>query len=147
MIRFSLRCADGHAFDSWFASNAAFDTVRKAGMAACPECGDTRIEKALMAPAVRPTPEAPAPARAAPGPRLSEPETPRHAALAKLRAEIEKRSEDVGARFASEARAMHAGEAPARSIYGQARPEEARALIEDGVPIAPLPFVPRSRAN
>jgi len=145
MIRFSLRCANSHGFDSWFASGAAYDTLRAKGLVTCPDCGDGAVEKALMAPQVR-TAEAHEVATqhvALSGP----PGDPAHAALAKLRQMIEANSEDVGNSFVSEARAIHDGEKPARSIYGQARPDEARKLIEDGVPIAPLPFIPKSKTN
>jgi hypothetical protein len=140
MIRYDLRCPSGHAFDSWFASSAAYDRLRAAGHVACPTCGATDVDKALMAPAVA-TRE-----QAAPRP-LAEPEDPRAAALAALKREIEEKSDYVGLRFAAEARAMHAGEAPARPIHGEARLDEAKKLLEDGVPVAPLPFIPTRKAN
>ncbi len=145
MIRYDLKCANGHAFDSWFASAAAFDRLRAAGHVACPTCGSTAVDKALMAPAVvqaRPGDGAPRPLGPGEGP-----EDPRAAALAALKREIEAKSEYVGLRFAAEARRMHAGEAPARPIHGEAKLEEARALIAEGVPVAPLPFVPTRKTN
>jgi len=145
MIRFSLRCSNDHRFDSWFASGAAFDSLRTAGLLTCPDCGDTVVEKALMAPPVKTAAPQDAAGR---GVALSGPPgDPAHAALAELRRLIEANADDVGRNFVDEARAIHEGVKPARSIYGQARPDQARRLIEDGVPIAPLPFRPKSRAN
>lgn len=141
MIRYTLKCPDGHGFESWFASAEAYDTLRAAGHVACPDCGSERVEKSLMAPRVQ------ASRSAAPKPSLSTPKDPREVAMAKLRREIEEKSDYVGLNFAAEARAIHDGDAPARSIHGEARPDEARRLIEDGVPVAPLPFIPRSRTN
>lgn len=141
MIRYSLTCARGHGFDSWFQSAAAFDALRAAGHVACAICGETRVDKALMAPAVGHG-EAPRPARP-----LAEPQSEVEAALAELRRQVEENSEYVGLGFAAEARAIHEGDAPARAIYGEARADEAKKLLEDGVPVAPLPFLPNRRAN
>lgn len=144
MIRYALKCAEGHGFESWFQSADAYDTLRGRSLVECPHCGDTEISKAMMAPPVRPgraakaAPEAPVPA-AAPDPKAQ--------AIAKLKAEIEAKSDYVGMSFAKEARAIHEGEAPERAIYGEAKPEEAKKLLEDGVPVAPLPFIPKSRTN
>ncbi len=135
MIRYSLTCSEGHDFDSWFASSAAFDTLSEAGRVACPSCGSARVSKALMAPGVGAGGGDAALSGAAPHP------------LELLRREIEAKSEYVGRDFASRARAMHEGAARARPIHGEARPAEARALIEEGVPIAPLPFRPRAKTN
>jgi len=139
MIRYALRCASAHDFESWFASAAAFDTLCEAGHVACPVCGSAEVRKALMAPGV---------SAAAPEPRQRlGPTTPAEHVLARMRAEIEKRSENVGRRFAAEARSIHLGEAPERAIHGQARPEEARSLIEDGIEVVPLPFPTPDKAN
>lgn len=135
MIRYSLRCADGHAFDSWFQSADAFDTLTARKAVTCIECGGTEVEKSLMAPSV---------ATAAP---LRQPESDREAALAALRRQVEENSDYVGLNFVTEARRMHAGELPERAIHGEARLDEARALIEDGVPVAPLPFLPARKVN
>lgn len=145
MIRYALTCAEGHSFESWFASASAFDDLRGRGLVACVACGSGEVEKALMAPAVRPTPRS-EPRAEAPGSKPP-PRDPREEALARLRAKVEAESEYVGLSFAAEARAMHEGDVPHRSIYGEARPDEARALLEDGVPVAPLPFVPKRSAN
>lgn len=137
MIQFSLKCADGHLFDSWFQSSSAYDKLHAAGMVACAVCGSTRVEKAVMAPRVRPSDrEAPAPA-ATP---LAQPASPQEEALAKLKAHVETNSDYVGDKFADEARAIHDGTRPERAIYGEAKPKEARALVEDGIPVVPLPF-------
>ena len=149
MIRYALTCSNGHSFDSWFASADAYDGLRGRDLVTCAICGSSAVEKALMAPAVtlpapsRPHPDAPAPAR----PDLHSPATPAEAALAALRREIEAKSEYVGVDFATEARRIHEGGAPERAIHGEAKPEEARRLIEDGIPIAPLPFLPGRKTN
>lgn len=146
MIRFSLCCANDHRFESWFASGDAYDTLSKRGMVSCPVCGDGAVTKALMAPRVQTsdTPQTGGETDLA----LSGPVgDPAHAAIARLRRMIEENSEDVGDQFAREARAIHAGEKPERSIYGQARGDEARKLIEDGIPVAPLPFIPTRKTN
>lgn len=141
MIRYDLKCDKGHGFDSWFQSAAAFDRLAAAGQVVCPACGSARVEKQLMAPAVTP-------ARAAGADHpLSTPSTPQEQMLARLRRELEEKSEYVGMGFAAEARRMHEGETPERAIHGEARLEEARKLIEDGIPVAPLPFLPARKTN
>lgn len=145
MIRYALKCDQDHAFDGWYRSAGAFDALLAAGHVACVVCGSTRVEKAVMAPLVRPARRAAAPEPAgpaespAPGP-LSAPASPAEQALGELRRRIEASSENVGRDFAREARAIHEGEAEARPIIGEAAPEEAKSLIEDGVPVAPLPW-------
>ncbi len=147
MIRYALRCRNGHLFESWFRSAAAYDSLRAAGHVSCPDCGLAEVEKAPMAPQLRPARSANDPA-AQPAPNAAEVARRRRAeALSALRREVEATSDYVGLRFATEARRMHTGEMPERAIHGEARPEEARALIEDGVPIAPLPFIPTRKAN
>ncbi|MFN0113845.1 MAG: DUF1178 family protein [Paracoccaceae bacterium] len=152
MIHYDLECDRGHGFDSWFQSADAFDRLSGQGMVACARCGSPKVKRALMAPALRKPREAvpvaagPAAAKLGP-PRLSRPEGDLEEALAELRRQIEENSEYVGLNFAAEARAIHEGDAPERAIYGEARRDEARALIEDGVPVAPLPFLPTRRAN
>lgn len=128
MIRYALRCPDAHRFEAWFSSSEDFDRLRAAGHLSCAVCGTSAVEKDLMAPAV-----SAAKAPAEPKPASEHP-------LAKLRRRIEAEAENVGRDFAREARRIHAGEAPERPIWGEARPAEARALLEDGIPVAPLPF-------
>jgi hypothetical protein len=164
MIRFTLRCAQDHRFDSWFPSADAFDRLRASGHLICAECGDTAVDKAPMAPAVA-TPRHDEPRHDAPrhdahrhdahrhdaprpdAPRLEPQAGARAAALQALKKKIEAETDYVGDAFAREARAIHDGLAPDRPIWGEARPEDARALIDDGVPIAPLPFVPTRKTN
>jgi hypothetical protein len=134
MVRYSLACAEGHGFESWFASATAYDDLASRGLLSCAECGSSRVEKSLMAPAVA-TRDAIAV------------KTPREAMLAALRRHVEETSDYVGPSFAREARAIHDGDAPERPIWGEAKPEEARSLLEDGIPVAPLPFIPKRRAN
>ena len=142
MIRYALSCAAHHDFESWFQSSAAYDRLAGSDRVTCPVCGSTDVHKALMAPAVvgagRAAEKA---ADAAPSPTEIE------RALANLRKQVEENSDYVGLNFAAEARRIHAGEAPERSIYGETQADEARKLIEDGVPVAPLPFVPRRKTN
>lgn len=143
MIRYALNCANDHSFESWFQSAEAYDRLVAAGHVACTVCGATKVDKTLMAPSVRP-----ARAAAAPDvPSLGKPSTPVEKALAAMRRQIEETSEYVGLNFAREARAIHSGDAPERSIYGEAKGDEARKLIEEGVPVAPLPFLPARKAN
>lgn len=137
MIRYSLTCDKDHRFESWFASAQAYDSLAAGGHLACAICGDSAVTKALMAPMVRT--DAPA--------TLTAPASPQEAALAEFRRRIEAESDYVGLSFAVEARAMHEGAKDPRPIHGEARADEARALIEDGIPVAPLPFLPRSRTN
>ncbi|QBY01756.1 DUF1178 family protein [Rhodophyticola sp. CCM32] len=152
MIRYSLKCADGHAFDSWFQSAEAFDALAGRGLVACVICGSEDVKKAVMAPRVTKkgggmvAPEPDLPATPAPV-SLSTPETPMEHAMKSIRTHLEKHSTYVGGTFADEARAIHLGDAPARMIHGEAKPEDARALIEDGVPIAPVPGVPKAKSN
>lgn len=145
MIRYSLRCAGDHGFESWFKGADAFTALQAAGQVACPVCGSTEVRKDLMAPAVRPAKKA----ATAPDtrPDLSAPASELEAKIAELKRQIEENSEYVGMNFAAEARAMHAGDAPGRAIHGEAKPEEARALIEEGLPVAPLPFLPARKVN
>ncbi len=150
MIHYALKCGAGHGFDSWFQSAAAFDRLAAAGMLACAVCGNARVEKSLMAPMVRTaenSAQPPAPAAAPPTQQLALPTTDLQKQIAELRRKVEENSTYVGGGFAAEARAIHDGSAPERSIWGEARPEEARALMEEGVPVAPLPFMPSRKAN
>lgn len=150
MIRYTLKCEQAHVFESWFQNAGAFETLRDGGHIACPECGAVTREKAVMAPRVR-TSRAGAPADPAPpsdpAQRPLAPADKSEKALAALRSEIERNSDYVGTRFATEARRMHDGDIPQRSIHGEARLDEARKLLESGVPIAPLPFMPQRKLN
>ncbi|MBB1490542.1 DUF1178 family protein [Paracoccus sp. MC1854] len=133
MIRYALRCDKGHDFDGWFRSAAGFDRLNAEGQVNCSICGSPTVEKAPMAPAV--------PSRDETGARpLDQPGSALEAAMTMLRRHVEENSDYVGESFAATARQMHDGEIPHRLIHGEARPDEARKLLEDGVPVAPLPF-------
>lgn len=139
MIRYDLKCSEDHAFEAWFPSSSAYDDQAARGLVACSVCGSTQVEKALMAPRV--------PAKgnkAADAPMLSSGAgSEMEKKLADLRKEIEKSSDYVGDQFAAEARAMHLGDKEHRPIYGEATKDDAKSLVDDGVPVAPLPFLPR----
>ena len=147
MIRYALKCSGDHAFDSWFQSAEAFESLVGAGMVECPTCGSHRVEKSVMTPQVRPSRKTAVATAKPPDRPLRDPRTEAEAALDQMRRHVEKNSDYVGLRFASEARKMHDGEIPHRSIYGEAKSDEAKKLIEDGVPVAPLPFVPQRKTN
>lgn len=148
MIRYNLKCENAHQFESWFHSAEAYQSLASAGMVECPVCGSRKVEKSLMAPGVATSRKKPAEARSheatpvmsAPDPKIAE-------AMAKLREHVEKNSDYVGANFAKEATAMHLGDKPARSIYGEVAPEDVKRLAEDGVPAVPLPFIPKAKTN
>ncbi|MBY6162930.1 DUF1178 family protein [Mameliella alba] len=141
MIQYSLKCTEGHQFDSWFQSASAFDKLQAAGHVACAICGSAKVEKALMAPRVGHG-ETEKPAKP-----LTREKNAAEQALAALKAHVQANSDYVGNRFAQEARAMHAGEAPERPIWGEAKGHEAKALIEEGIKVAPLPFTPTRKSN
>jgi hypothetical protein len=168
MIRYALNCADGHAFESWFQNSAAFDKQKKRGLVTCPICGSDKVEKAIMAPklartdVVRPpvpipsppppsNPQATAPAMspAPPVPAgkssvaiMSRQERELRQKLKELREHVTKNANYVGGQFPEEARKMHYGEIEHRSIYGEASPDEAKALLEEGIEFHPLPVLP-----
>ena len=159
MIRYSLHCERGHAFESWFQSSSAYDSQVKRKLVTCPACGSAKVEKAIMAPQIvsrkgrdsaAPAP-APAPAAStevtAPGstPLMMAQERELRAKLKELRDHIVKNADNVGERFPNEARKMHYGDIEHRPIYGEASPDEARSLIEEGVEVTPLPVLPDDR--
>jgi hypothetical protein len=171
MIHYNVRCSHAHEFDGWFKDSAAFDRLSRRGMVECPTCGDTRVERALMAPAVAtrealpvplpaPTPAAPQVQGQSPGqpqgqPPQAQPSGPMattggaipdqmRAMLQRMRAEVEKHCDYVGPEFAEEARKIHRGESQARGIYGETSPEQAEALSEDGIEFSRIPWVPRA---
>ena len=145
MISFSLTCDNDHHFDSWFASGAAFETLQASGHLSCAICGSSKVNKSIMAPRISSGDvTAPKPVGEAP---LTTPATDKEKAMKDLRAKIEANSEDVGLSFAKEARAIHEGTAPERAIIGEAKPAEAISLIEDGIGVVPLPFMPTRKTN
>ncbi len=136
MIKYALGCAGGHEFESWFPDSAAYEKQRKRLLVACPECGSTAVDKAIMAPAVvgdRSPPDGP------PANLLDAKRRKAREMVVRLRQEIEANTDDVGGKVPEVARAIHAGDEPERAIRGQASPDEARALIEEGVGVMPIP--------
>jgi len=147
MIKYALACEQAHEFESWFPSSEAFEAQRKRGFVTCPFCDSAKVEKQIMAPSVARTDKsltAPAP-EAQPVAILSEKERELRAALRALREHVMKNAEDVGKGFVEEARKMHHGETEERSIYGEADLAEARALLDEGIDVLPLPVVPDDR--
>ena len=163
MIRYNLVCAKGHEFESWFANSAAYDKQARRGLVECPNCGSSKVEKALMTPRLARTKKsgvpitAPPEAVTTPGPATPEPaaapepapvavispqERELRAKLKELRDHLVSNAENVGGRFPEEARKMHYGEKKHRSIYGTASPDDAKALHEEGIAFAPLPVLP-----
>ncbi|WP_018183448.1 DUF1178 family protein [Kaistia granuli] len=140
MIRYNLVCVAGHDFESWFRDAAAFDKAAAAHAVSCPQCGTTDVVKALMAPSV-----ATARKREAAALKVATPD-PRQVAMVemmrKLREHVTENADYVGDKFAEEARKIHYQEVEARGIYGEASPEEARSLMEEGVEFLPLPVLP-----
>jgi hypothetical protein len=150
MIRYSLRCESGHEFESWFQDSGSFDKQAKRKLVACPVCDSVKVEKAIMAPRI---------ARkrggkrastlpnesAAPTPIVMSPENELRAKLRELRDFVKSNAEDVGQRFPAEARKMHYGEIKHRPIYGEATPDDAKSLVDEGVDVMPLPVLPEDR--
>src|SRR5579862_2294100 len=155
MIRYTLSCERSHEFESWFANSAAYDKQAKRGLVTCPLCNSAKVEKAIMAPSLAsrqarsdvaepaPLPAAP-PATAAKAPvaMMSPPERELRQKLKELRDHVTKNASYVGAKFPEEARKIHYGETEHRSIYGEASPDEAKALHEEGIEFHPLPVLP-----
>jgi hypothetical protein len=141
MIRYRLVCDRRHDFESWFRDSAMCDSQLAAGELECPACGSVRVEKQLMAPAVRGRRDSDASKQ-----RLAVPGDERQKllleAMRQLRRKVEANADYVGERFPEEARRIHYQEAEARGIYGEATPKEARALIEEGIEAHPLPWLP-----
>ena len=135
MIVFDLRCSKGHEFEAWFRDSATYEKQVEESSITCAVCGDGKVSKALMAPAVSfGRPEKPSgPAQAAEAMRL----------LRKVRNHVEKNFDHVGERFPEEARKMHYGEAEKRSIYGEASAGEAKALRDEGSEVGQIPWLPR----
>lgn len=179
MIRYALKCAEGHRFESWFQSASAYDKLASAGLVTCAVCDSTSVQKAIMAPRVQPARDtAPVPERDnqsetgnnqsdvatsetppsaatktemvqghTTGQNLTSEKTEFEKSVSALRKQVETHSDYVGRDFAQQARSMHLGDSPSRAIYGEAKLEEAKDLIEDGVPIVPLPFRVTKKTN
>src|SRR4051812_40148932 len=159
MIRYNLRCEHGHAFESWFQSSGAYDSQVKRKLVSCPACGSDKVEKAIMAPqiarkdksrAAAPPVEVETPST---GVATTTPSTPLmmaqerelRAKLKELRDHVVKNADNVGEGFPNEARKMHYGDIEHRPIYGEASPDEARSLIDEGIEVTPLPVLPDDR--
>jgi len=166
MIRYNLRCERDHTFESWFQSSAAYESQEKRKLVSCPVCGSVKVERAIMAPRIvskkgRDKAREPAPAAAttpgSPGTEVATPaasastpllmaqERELRAKLKELRDHIVKNADNVGERFPNEARKMHYGDIEHRPIYGEASPDEARSLIDEGIEVSPLPVLPDDR--
>ena len=144
MIRYNLRCERDHAFESWFQSSSAYESQEKRKLVNCPVCGSAKVERAIMAPQIvsKKGKDIAAPAAT---PLMMAQERELRAKLKELRDHIVKNADNVGERFPNEARKMHYGDIEHRPIYGEASPEEARSLIEEGVEVSPLPILPDDR--
>lgn len=161
MIHYQLHCGQDHDFDGWFANSSGFEEQQARGLIACPHCGNRDVRRALMAPAIGkkgnatasiesgaedsgnalPAPAQPVMPMVMPDPMLSDQMIEM---IHKVRAEVEKNCDYVGSEFAEEARKIHYGEADARGIYGETTLDEAQELVEEGIDITALPFVPRT---
>jgi len=163
MIHYQLQCSQAHGFDGWFKDSAAFEKQAAARLIECPECGDTGVERALMAPAVARhkslaapvSQQAPVEATEQGRQTVLPPGAPEQmvaarlpaqmlAALQRLRAEVEKHADYVGPSFAEEARKIHRGESQERPIYGESTEEQAESLAEEGIMVSRIPWVPRA---
>jgi hypothetical protein len=159
MIRYALVCAKNHSFESWFQNSAAYDKQRKRGLVECPVCGDSKVEKAIMAPRLSgatkrgktigpvptpaaPVPEAPSDTATAPVAMMSPQEREFRQKLKEVREHLTKNADYVGQKFPEEARKMHYGDIEHRSIYGEASPQDAKALHDEGIEFHPLPVLP-----
>jgi hypothetical protein len=159
MIHYNLRCKKGHAFESWFQSSSAYEVQEKRQLVSCPVCGSSEVERAIMAPQIvskkgrkgadsvpaatpPPATEVTAPSST---PLLMAQEQELRAKLRELRDHIVKNADNVGERFPNEARKMHYGDIEHRPIFGEASPDEARSLIDEGVEVMPLPVLPDDR--
>jgi hypothetical protein len=164
MIRYALNCDQRHTFESWFANSAAYDKQAKRGLVSCPVCGSAKVEKAVMAPRlsradaaepqspslppptpplpIQPTPMPPIPPGKSPVAIMSSQERELRQKLKELRDHVTKNANYVGAKFPEEARKIHYGETEHRSIYGEASPDEAKQLHEEGIEFHPLPILP-----
>ena len=157
MIRYALHCDRNHDFESWFQSSSAYDSQVKRKLVSCPVCGSAKVEKAIMAPRIvgkKGRAKTPAPVETAAPAEIPATESTSlmmaqerelRAKIKELRDHIVKNADNVGEKFPNEARAMHYGDKEHRPIYGEASPEEARALVDEGVEVSPLPTLPEDR--
>ncbi len=141
MIRYALACEHEHDFEGWFGSSSDYDDQLAKGQLECPVCGSGAVRKQIMAPAVAGTKKRGEAAAGQPTRAMM------MEAMGRVRAHVEENFDYMGDKFADEARAIHEGRSEERGIYGEATPKEVRALVEDGVPVAPLPGAPVKKAQ
>lgn len=141
MIRYALTCDHGHDFEGWFGASGDYDDQQARGLLECPVCASRGVRKQIMAPAISGT------KRTARDVEPAQMQAMMMEAAGRIRRHVEETFDDVGDAFASEARAIHEGRAEDRGIYGQATPKEVRDLVEDGVPVAPLPGEPPKKTE
>ncbi len=154
MIHYQLRCSESHAFDGWFKDSVGFDQQAHAGLLNCPVCGDARVARAPMAPAVGrkrtdvvldgATAKPVTPSAVGLGGSPAALPDQMRAVLQRIRAEVEAKCDYVGEGFADEARRIHTGVSPARAIYGETSPEQAERLADDGIEVSRIPWIPRA---
>ena len=152
MIRYALACDRKHTFEAWFNNSADYDKQAKRGLVSCPVCDSSKVDKAIMAPAIStskkrkaaaPAADVPAPQPAnAPVAMLSPQETEVRTKLKELRDHLTKNADNVGKKFPEEARKMHYGDIEHRSIYGEASTDEAKKMLDEGIEFHPLPTLP-----
>jgi len=164
MIRYTLACESGHTFESWFQNSTAYEKQAKRSLVLCPVCNSSTVEKTIMAPRIAgarkvpeppasaseakaPEPKNPAPTQATPAPvaMMSPQERELRSKLRELRDHLVKNADYVGRSFSEEARKMHYGEIEHRSIYGEASPDQAKELRDEGIEFHPLPVLPDER--
>jgi hypothetical protein len=148
MIRYRLRCAAEHAFEAWFQSSSAYEKQAESGLLSCPHCGSSEVSRALMAPALQGTRKESAPVPVEPSPEQKQVATQAQVEalalkqqLLGLRRKIEENFDNVGNRFAEEARKIHYGDSDARGIYGDTTPQEREALAEEGIEVGTIPWL------
>lgn len=137
MIVFDLRCDQAHVFEAWFPDSKTFERQAKKGQVTCPVCGDTKVEKALMAPNISTGRKKDAEKEKAQAAKVMQ-------ALSEVRRQVEENCDYVGPQFAEEARKIHYGETDERGIYGEATKEESKELADEGIEVGVIPWVPRA---
>jgi hypothetical protein len=142
MIKYALHCEHGHGFEGWFSNSGDYDDQQGRGLLECPLCASRQVAKQIMAPAIAGTKAQKAAAPAEPTPQMQQ---MMMQALGEVRRHVEDNFDYVGDAFAREARAIHEGTSEERGIYGEASPAEVKALVEDGVKVAPLPPAPQPK--
>ncbi len=144
MIRYDLMCDQGHEFDGWFSNSETFDKQAKRGFVECTVCGSSRVQKQLMRPNLgkKSNQKTEAPAQK----MVAGPVDPKLQAMMQMvreyRKQVTENAENVGDKFADEARKIHYGETEERGIFGNATADQARDLIEEGIAVHPLPRLP-----